>query len=221
MLDVQSGVAHSPPRLLNRSTQVRLSHALSGLDRGFLHCPLLTITRCLRGTLRRAWLVTPRDSRKKKATTSMKKRKSGVGEGKGRERDRLFERVKGNVRKDVALHNQLAPPVAAKIAKALRHGGRLSKAEAEEAAFHLTDWIVDLHELNELFSAPRWNYARAQRVLTSFVAHVPAHLAAAYRTIMGDPLTDVFEIGAVKGRGRGTRMPGAPYARRNIQSPAR
>ena len=112
----------------------------------------------------------------------------------------------------VATWQKLAPPLQVKIAAALRHKRRLSKAEAEEAAFHFTDWIAELHNLNMLFASVRWNSDQAQRCLIDFAVHAPAHLAALYRIIMGIPLEDVFGIGAVEGSGCGTRVPGELYA---------
>lgn len=124
-------------------------------------------------------------------------------------------------RKQVAKQTRLAPPIRQRIEAALRHEGFLSESEAKEAAFHLTDWIADLADINELFAKRRWNAAQAQKTLMAFVAHAPDHLAAAHRILYGDPLTDVFEIGAVKGSGRAKRQPGAPYPDSNGPSPRR
>lgn len=125
--------------------------------------------------------------------------------------DRFFRRAKAQARKDAELWSIQFPPLHAKLAKALAHRRFLTKAKADEAAIHLGDWIIDLHELNRLFASKRWNPAHAQKVLMGFVAHVPNHLAAAHRIMYDDPLTDVFEIGATKGNGKGSREPGAPY----------
>jgi hypothetical protein len=115
----------------------------------------------------------------------------------------------GRLRKRVERHKQLQPPLKRKIVKALQHGGYLATEAAEEAAFHLTDWVVELEELIEVFHRPTWAPSRALDVLMGFVIHAPAHLAAAHRIVMGDPVTDVFEIGAVKGSGRAKRKPGS------------
>ncbi len=74
----------------------------------------------------------------------------------------------------------------------LRHGRFLSKAKAREAAFHLTDWLADLAELDERLNSPTWDVEGLQKALLSFTAHAPAHLAAAHRIVMGSPVTDVF-----------------------------
>lgn len=114
-------------------------------------------------------------------------------------------------RRQVAKQTRVAAPIRRRIEAALRHEGFLSESEAKEAAFHLTDWIADLADINELFAKRRWDAARAQKTLMAFVAHAPNHLAAAHRILYGDPLTDVFELGAVKGSGRAKRKPGAAY----------
>ena len=122
-----------------------------------------------------------------------------------------MRRLNAKVRKHVAVWRTLQPPLHAKLVRALTHGRMLSKAKAEEAAFHLSDWILDLRELNALFASSRWNPVRAQKVIRGFLVHVPNHVVAAHRIILDDPVTDVFEIGATKGDGKGSREPGAPY----------
>lgn len=101
--------------------------------------------------------------------------------------------------------------VAERIAEALHRGRFVPKAAAREAAFHFTDWLSDLDDLTELLNSSTWDEASAQKILMAFVSHAPAHMAAAHRIVMGSPVTDVFEIGAVKGSGRPKRKPGAPY----------
>src|SRR5690554_5196467 len=103
--------------------------------------------------------------------------------------------------------------LAERIADALHHGRFLSKAEAKEAAFHLTDWLTDLAELDELLNSPTQDAEGLQKALLAFTSHAPAHLAAAHWIVMGSPVTDVFEIGAVKGSGRAKRRPGAAYTK--------
>jgi hypothetical protein len=111
--------------------------------------------------------------------------------------------------------------IRSNIMQALAHDGFLTKAEAQEAAFHLTDWITELNELNELFSVPRWDTTHAQQVLMSFVVHAQAHLVAAHRIIAGAPVTDVFELGAVKGSGRAKRRPGARFTSSKVNPASR
>lgn len=111
-------------------------------------------------------------------------------------------------RRRLKIHNDLTPPIRAKIAAALRHGRFLSASEANEAAFHLTDWMTELADLNALFATTKWNPKLARSVLMAFVVHAPDHLAAAHRIIMQQPVTDAFLLGAVRGDGKPKREPG-------------
>jgi len=68
-----------------------------------------------------------------------------------------------------------------------------------DVAFHLTDWLENLEEWEAFCAAPE-EYEDDQELrdmLLLFVAHVPAHLAAAHKMVIGFPVTDVFGIGAV------------------------
>jgi hypothetical protein len=87
---------------------------------------------------------------------------------------------------------------------------KLDPLQADDLAFHLTDWIVDLEDLHRLFTSRRWNARRAAKVIDGFVAHAPVHLAAAHRLLFDLPLTDTFHVGAVQGTGR---PPGGKRAR--------
>ncbi len=104
-----------------------------------------------------------------------------------------------------------------RIVRALSHDGFLSEQAASEAAFHLTDWIYDLHDLHALYNSKRWKPDEAFRLLMAFVAHAPAHLAAAHRIMFDLPVTDVFELGAVKGTGIAARRPGGPWPKRSAR----
>lgn len=100
---------------------------------------------------------------------------------------------------------------AERIAEALHHAQFLPEAAAQEAAFHLTDWRADLAKLDELLNAPTLDAEQVQKSVVSFAAHASAHLTAAHRIVIGSPVTDVFELGAVKGSGRAKRKPGEAY----------
>jgi hypothetical protein len=117
----------------------------------------------------------------------------------------------GAAKRAVAYYQRVAPALRKKIETALRHDRFLNEFAAREAAFHLADWVYNLRDLQALYARKRWDPAAAQRVLMAFVAHAPAHLAAAHRILYGDPVTDVFEIGAVKGTGRARHEPGAHW----------
>jgi hypothetical protein len=88
------------------------------------------------------------------------------------------------------------------VVLALRHERFLNKTQAEEAAFHLLDWIANLQELVALFRSRQWDPESAQRVLISFLSHSPHHLTVAYKIVFSEPVTDVFNVGAVRGTGR-------------------
>lgn len=137
---------------------------------------------------------------------------------------RDWRRVEAESRRHVELYNRIAPPIRAKIVTTLLRESRLNKRAAEEAAFHLTDWIVDLRELNALFKKKRWGPVHARKVLMGFVIHAPWHLAAAHRILCREPVIDVFQLGAVLGDGIPKRKPGGPYPeqrKRSRRRPAR
>lgn len=96
------------------------------------------------------------------------------------------------------------------IGAALSNECRLSEEAANEAAFHLTDWREDLRGLTGLYAMSEWDAKQASELIVSFLQHVPAHVAAAVFIVTGQPVTDIFELGAVQGSGRGTREPGEP-----------
>lgn len=128
--------------------------------------------------------------------------------------DSIVRAAKKQASSHAAYWRKHAPVLHKKIVDALMADGYLSEAAADEAAFHMTDWVADLADLNRLFAKKTWDPVTANEVLNDFVVHAPNHLAAAYRILLGRPLTDVFELGAVKGSGRAKRKPGGPYRER-------
>lgn len=108
-----------------------------------------------------------------------------------------------------------------KIVEALTHDRFLTKAAAEEAAFHLVDWIDDLQSLRECFAHPRCDKEAAGNSLRRFLSHAPSHLAAAHRIVMGVPVEDTFLLGAVKGKGVAQRKPGDSYPQSRSSRKAR
>lgn len=115
--------------------------------------------------------------------------------------------------RQASLDERFVNAVQARMEKALSHEGFLSKKAAREAAFHLSDWIAELHALVLLIRSARWKPDHARDVLLSFTCHAAHHIAAAHRIVMCDPVTDIFEIGAVKGSGIAKRRPGDPSKR--------
>ena len=74
----------------------------------------------------------------------------------------------------------------------------LSSAVAQDAAFHLTDWLTDLEAFVEFCREP--NAATSDRVntiLIAFLLHAPNHIAAAAKLYADFPVSDIFAVGAV------------------------
>lgn len=70
--------------------------------------------------------------------------------------------------------------------------------KADEIAFHMTDWLSDLAEWENFCRNPQAvSNNELSNLLTSFLAHVPSHLAAASKLVIRLPVEDVFKVGAV------------------------
>ena len=71
-----------------------------------------------------------------------------------------------------------------------------TKPNAEEIAFHLTDWLADLKELQDI-------YANIENVTNDeltvffyqFLSHVPNHLNAAKKLSGIGKIEDIFQAG--------------------------
>ncbi len=129
----------------------------------------------------------------------------------GEPNQEFFRRAAREAARRVALAHDVQPPIRDRVQSALMHEGFLSEAAAGEAAFHMTDWLADLADLNDLLASEAWVPEHAREVLMGFLSHAPQHLAAAARIVMDAPVEDVFKLGAVRGSGRATRKPGQPY----------
>lgn len=107
--------------------------------------------------------------------------------------------------------NEMAKGFCTRVQRA--YSKQMGKDVAQEFAFHLSDWVVQLRDLWELFASPEPASRKKDldRVLYSVLIHAPHHLNAAAFILMGDPVTDCFGLGAVKGSGKGIRKPGARY----------
>jgi hypothetical protein len=74
----------------------------------------------------------------------------------------------------------------------------LPEEVANDVAFHMTDWLVDLQDFHSFCSEPEALSNEALgKLLMQFLVHVPNHLAAASKLYMNIPVTDVFEVGAI------------------------
>lgn len=122
--------------------------------------------------------------------------------------EQYLKRAATAITRRVEQSGPMFPVVRDRCRAALLHDGHLHEAAADEAAFHLADWIGDLVEFNEMLVDPNFDPEAAYGVILAFLAHAPHHLVAAAKIVYGYPTTDVFELGAVKGSGRAKRKPG-------------
>jgi GH18 family chitinase len=82
-----------------------------------------------------------------------------------------------------------------RVAAALVSSG-LEEEKAREVAFHMADWSDDLEELRRAWhNLGDINDEQLSDIIYAFLAHVPDHLAAAYKLIGYGPLADVFNVG--------------------------
>ena len=90
-------------------------------------------------------------------------------------------------------------PVKKRIAEALSSSLGLEMAEADEVAFHLTDWKHNLDDLVVLYEkADELSDEHIQEIIIRFLAHVPNHIAAAKKLMGLGPIEDVFNVGVLK-----------------------
>jgi hypothetical protein len=88
--------------------------------------------------------------------------------------------------------------VRASISSALQASGDFSEVEVRDVAFHMTDWLRELEGLINLYQSPgAFSASETEKILADFLIHAPAHIAAAAKLFTGNPVADVFEIGAV------------------------
>ncbi|CAN7178190.1 hypothetical protein LJR090_000484 [Bosea sp. LjRoot90] len=73
-----------------------------------------------------------------------------------------------------------------------------SPEEAREVAFHMTDWLDDLHRYVKFCENPDESTpAAVNDMLLAFLIHVPNHMAAAAKLYAGFPVSDIFGVGAI------------------------
>jgi len=73
----------------------------------------------------------------------------------------------------------------------------LSATDANDVAFHMTDWVDDLQDFYRLAAEPDgFTDDEARELMIRFLLHVPNHVAAAAKLFTGIPVTDVFGVGA-------------------------
>jgi len=91
--------------------------------------------------------------------------------------------------------------IAAKIEEALIETDWTPRDLSHDVAFHMTDWLDDLSTLQAFYASPE-TYTSSQIVdlLTRFLLHVPNHVAAAGKLLTGEPVADIFDVGATTSR---------------------
>lgn len=93
-----------------------------------------------------------------------------------------------------------------KIIKAVRNDLDASKY-AGDIAFHLTDWLDDLQDFyNYLNNPDKYSNSEANKIIHIFLSHATNHIVAAYKLYIGEPVKDVFEVGAVEDKRRQKRV---------------
>ncbi len=110
--------------------------------------------------------------------------------------DDIFRELVGDrvIRVDPSRHNA---DVIAIIARALSPtpGDR----KAYDIAFHLSDWASEAAFIVALQLFPeRFSPAEIASGVDRFLVHAPNHIAAA-AALSGQPIEDIFEVGALRG----------------------
>lgn len=89
--------------------------------------------------------------------------------------------------------------LSVRLERALRARG-YSPFVSQETAFHMVDWLGNLMDLHDLYTGrSRWTSERVEKILIGFLVHVPNHVAAAAKVLADSPVSDLFEVGAIKG----------------------
>lgn len=89
--------------------------------------------------------------------------------------------------------------VRERIQEAIQHTSELTPSESAEVAFHMTDWLADLDRLVQFYSAPeQFSDQEIHKLLVNFLLHVPNHVAAAAVLLADFPVSDIFQVGAVR-----------------------
>ena len=80
---------------------------------------------------------------------------------------------------------------------------KFSPKKAGEIVFHMRDWLFELMALVTYYKSPnKFTEDEISVILMNFLTHAPAHIAAAKKLYTGEPVQDIFNIGAVEGKQR-------------------
>lgn len=89
--------------------------------------------------------------------------------------------------------------VRERIQEAIQHTSELTASESADVAFYMTDWLGDLDRLVQFYSAPeQFSDQEIHRLLVNFLVHVPNHVAAGAALLADCPVSDIFQVGAVR-----------------------
>ncbi len=89
-----------------------------------------------------------------------------------------------------------AKAIEAAIGEALKTDD-LEPTVVHDIAFHMTDWLDDLEAWTAFCSDPSsLKPDEVKKLLIGFLIHVPNHVAAAHKLLLGYPMMDIFEVGA-------------------------
>ena len=89
--------------------------------------------------------------------------------------------------------------ITEKIKIALDESNKFNGNLAYDIAFHMTDWLEDMSELNKFYIYPEsYNSKQVTDLLMKFLLHAPNHLAAAHKLFTKEPISDVFGVGALE-----------------------
>ncbi len=121
-------------------------------------------------------------------------------------RNEVRRKVSSKVSENTASHF-CATAVFSKMEQALRNskvcGKTLSKKKAGEIVFHMHDWLFELMALVSYYKTPdKFSEDEISVILMNFLIHAPAHIAAAKKLYTGEPVQDIFNIGAVEDKQR-------------------
>lgn len=80
---------------------------------------------------------------------------------------------------------------------------KFSPKKAGEIVFHMRDWLFEFMALVTYYKNPnKFSEDEISVILMNFLTHAPAHIAAAKKLYTGEPVQDIFNIGAVEGKHR-------------------
>lgn len=90
-----------------------------------------------------------------------------------------------------------AERIRARIEHAALTAMELPLEAARDVAFHMTDWLDDLHRYAAFCRNPdSFGAEQVDELLLAFLGHVPNHIAAAAKLYADLPVSDIFSVGA-------------------------